>query len=150
MLNGTLTLHDIQDVEAFCTTILDKRGLHDHPDHDDILAYLIATTWELSTTYEPHLASFSTYAGTALRNRLTDRARSTGRTIWKFRNRTYTRTLPTIVPLDDATREAHTTPSRDPAADRDTDHLVRLLRERSSSEAWDHDLNRQTLPRRAA
>lgn len=148
MLNGTLTLHDIRDVEAYCTNILQRTN---HPHDEDTLAYLIATTWELSLTYQPGRLSFSTWAGTTLRQRLNDHTRTTkGRTVWRFKNRTYTRTLPTITSLDDPhARQPEPTPHGDPAADRDTDRLVRLLRSRSSDEAW-RDHSTHTPPKSRA
>jgi DNA-directed RNA polymerase specialized sigma24 family protein len=66
MLNGVLTLYDIENVEAFCRAVIDDHlafgvrtanGLSGPPtplspdDRDDLLQYLIATTWRYSLRY---------------------------------------------------------------------------------------------------
>lgn len=78
LLNGTLQLHDIQDVEKFARRILDNhlrktRGTLNHTDTEDALAYLVETAWELSLTYNPErTSSFSKYAYTRLSLRIID------------------------------------------------------------------------------
>lgn len=68
MLQGTLTIHDLKDVEAFCSAALDQtlkrwRSTLEPSDRDDALAYLISETWRISTRYNPKLSpSFAAYA----------------------------------------------------------------------------------------
>ena len=115
LLNGVLALHDIHDVEAFCTHIIQQRHLTlNHHQHEDLLTTLIETTYELSLNYKPgRTIRFSTYAGTILRQRLTDNIRNTnGRTVWKFSDRTYTRTLPQLVSYEHETGNTNHQPTR--------------------------------------
>ncbi len=101
-LNGVLALHDVADTEHFCARILQRKGLDQHHDAEDILAWLIELTWELSLSYRPGGITFSTWAGTTLRRRLVDRIRTTeGRTVWKFSTHTYTRQRPVVVSIDE-------------------------------------------------
>jgi hypothetical protein len=70
MLQGTLTLHDLRDVEAFCNAALDQalnrsRANLRPADHDDALAYLISQTWRLSLRYDHNKnPSFTSFART--------------------------------------------------------------------------------------
>lgn len=82
LLQGTLELHDVRDVEGLCRSILD-RVLHSwgarlqRDDHEDALSYLIATAWRLSQRYEPgRSVSFSTYSSRILERRVVDWYRS--------------------------------------------------------------------------
>lgn len=105
MLTGTLELHDITDVEAFCTTIANGRlRQYNELDQEDLIAYLIAQCWILSKRYKPGGISFSTYAGTTLRRRIID---------WIRTNKHDTRypTPPELLPLDRANTPS---PLRDP------------------------------------
>lgn len=147
VLHGKLALHDIADVEAFTHALTRRLDLPWH-QHEDLQAWLIETCWELSLDYTPGGISFSTYAGTTLRRRITDWERHTrGRTRWQFKDRTYERQLPTITPLDPD--DPHPAPTGDPATDSSTD-LARLLRAPGSDEAWHPHQRRPSLPRRAA
>jgi hypothetical protein len=114
ILNGTLTLHDIADVEAFCSTVARRReevvrtafvqaGRNfDHYAQQDYTAFLIAKCWEASLEYRPGGITFSTYAGYELRHHATaEFIRSElKRTVWKFSTHTYERPRPTLIPLD--------------------------------------------------
>lgn len=153
VLNERFALHDIRDVEAYCAQILHR---HDHQlnptDREDLLAYLIETAWELSLKYDPagRPARFGVYAHPILQRRVTDWKRQRhGRTTWTFGTHTYTRPRPVVESLDEL---GHAEPEagRDPAAHGDTGDLVRLLRARGSSEAWDNDTGRKAVPPRAA
>lgn len=105
LLNERLALHDIHDTEAFCRKILDKhlrntRATLSNADHEDALAYLVATCWEISVAYDPDLSrSFSRYSYNILQRRTIDwyRARY-------FRDQTstewYRRTNPNSKPVD--------------------------------------------------
>lgn len=121
MLNGTLTLHDIKDVEAFCTTIANTRP-HNTEDHEDLTAYLIAECWILSKRYNHrHQITFSTWAGNTLRKRIIDWERQRHeRTCWKTGGRTYERTATRLVPLDQLTD--HHTPGMDQTEHREPDN----------------------------
>jgi DNA-directed RNA polymerase specialized sigma24 family protein len=148
VLNGRLELHDIRCVESYCAHIIQRSRLNLNPhDHEDLLTWLIESTWHLSTTYRPGGRSFSAYAGTRLPQRLID---------WQ-RQRKDTRypsnTKYTTISIDGAhgKRSGHLTeyaddtstylrdrlehhlgpPSHDHPRDRTADQLVRLLRNRS-------------------
>lgn len=74
MLNGTLTLHDIRDVEAFTAAIIHQSNT---PYNEDTHAHLIAETWILSTRYNPTQGSrFSAWAKHTLEHRLIDHDRT--------------------------------------------------------------------------
>lgn len=164
MLTGTLELHDIDNVERFCADIAHKRhekiraafaqagrnyGTH---AQEDFLAYLIDACWQLSLTYRPGGIRFSTYAGHHLRHHVVENFLRTelGRTVWKFKTHTYERPRPIIESLDARPDDPDPETHRDPPRDRDTSDLVRLLRTRSSDEAWRDDTRRTPLPHRAA
>ena len=68
MLNGRLALHDIDDVEAFSKRIAQRHAPRlSADDYEDLVAYLIATCWELSTRYTGQSSKgFSAGAGTIL------------------------------------------------------------------------------------
>lgn len=75
MLNGTLTLHDIHDVEAFTTRIVVNAGYRrGHPLQDDLIAHLIGEAWILSDDYDPNRSRipFSALATATLKRRLID------------------------------------------------------------------------------
>lgn len=133
-LNGTLPLHDIRDVEAFCNDIIHRRHLQLTPhQHEDLLAYLIEETWELSTRYQPGGITFSTWAGNTLRRRLVDHIRTRdGRTIWRFATHTYERPRPTIISLDTELGHPQRHQHLDDPAPSDTD-LDRVLRTRTGT-----------------
>ena len=61
----------MEDTEAFCAKIINEKwDLRPH-ERDDLLAYLVATAWELSLRYQhgdrKHGSRFCVYAGTILR-----------------------------------------------------------------------------------
>ena len=67
LLNGTLQLRDIRDVERLCRSAMLEHGADRWPwqDQEDCLAYLIERTWELSLRYDPSRdrhPSFANYA----------------------------------------------------------------------------------------
>src|SRR5438132_3110894 len=131
MLNGNLELHDIRDVEGFCGRIIDRARLElSHQDNEDLWAYLIETTWELSLRFEPGDLKFSTYATHTLRRRLVDwQRRDGGRTRWQFADRTYERELPRFVEIDDQLPGSLSSP------DSGTDGLRGLVGARSRQRA---------------
>ena len=103
MLAGKLSLHDIEDVEAFCIGIFAPRAASiPSSDHEDAIAYLIETAWELSTNYDPSgMRRFSVWAGFVLRQRFIDWKRSQyGRTRWSSPGYVYERPRPSFVPLE--------------------------------------------------
>jgi hypothetical protein len=95
------------DVEPFAARIIQRSGLElHHSEHEELLAFLISLTWELSLQYRPGIIhkGFSTWAGITLSRRITDWQRSSargGRTKWQFADRTYERVLPDFISLDD-------------------------------------------------
>jgi hypothetical protein len=135
VLQGKLALHEIEDVEAYCACILQRSALElSQQEQEDALAYLIATTWELSLRYRPGIIhkGFSTWAGITLRQRISDWHRqSGGRTKWTFHDRIYERTLPQFVPLDDRQDEPDTLSSVDVGRDSESP-LEWIVRERDS------------------
>lgn len=163
MLNGTLTLHDINDVERYCTNILaDKRNLLESTfakagrpftphDAETYVTYLIEKCWERSRDETQWRTSFSGWVGTKLRHHDTIEYLRTElkRTVWKFADRTYERQRPTFTTLDDQLADTLPAPLGDPAEDRNPD-LTRALTARSSDDAWRHHHRRQRLPQRAA
>lgn len=128
LLQGTLTLHDIADVEA-----LARKALQDHlrqgagrgqartswlneDDHEDALTYLIATAWNLSRRYGPdadHPAiqsdrPFGLLCYWLMRRRIVDWYRQRyGSTRYKTR--------PPLVPLDDHHQDDTGSSALDPA-----------------------------------
>jgi DNA-directed RNA polymerase specialized sigma24 family protein len=123
LLSRPLPLFDVRDVEALCTSIVQRNRLSlDHRDREDLIAYLIATCWELSLRYEPGRTSFSTWAGNTLRLRVFDwnRARN-GRTRWQFSGHVYERERPLLVPLDAELVDTLPAGAGDPALDSDPD-----------------------------
>jgi DNA-directed RNA polymerase specialized sigma24 family protein len=73
LLSGRYSLLGIDDVEGFCAAIILRSQVDlAHHEHEDLLAYLVETAWELSLDFEPGGISFSTYAGTTLRRRVID------------------------------------------------------------------------------
>lgn len=90
MLNGVLALHDVQDVERLCRSVLEPfrlRGSLD--DFDDALAELIGVCWQLGERYDvarDRQPNFAAYASCILSLRVHDRIRRVrGRTRWSFR-----------------------------------------------------------------
>ena len=172
MLNGRLRLHDINDVEAFCARIVERTNpTLSHHDREDLLAYLITTTWELSAKHQPTLGEFSKWVGYKLSQRTVDWSRQrNGRTTWKFKGHTHHRPRPTIVSIqllehqhgraingraklsdqvDAELGRAYTRLTVDPAEDRSPD-LTRVLRTRSSLEARPPHPRSEPAPREAA
>jgi hypothetical protein len=150
VLNGRLSLWDIRDAEAFCKPIAQQAQLTSHHDREELLAYLITELWILSKRYEPGGITFSTWAGHTLRQRTYDWQRTRyGRTTWQFKDRTYTRTLPTLISMDaqPGNNRSLPTPNGDPATHGVSD-IAGLLRTRGSTEAWDNHPDSPRLPRR--
>ena len=105
MLNGKLSLHELDDVEGLCVNVIRSAQLElPHHDYEDCLAYLVETAWELSLVYEQgdFPSRFGVYLSRMLKRRVIDWQRQRhGRTRWQFAHGTYERELPTIVTLDD-------------------------------------------------
>ena len=104
VLNETLALHDVQDVERFANRIAhDALGasLRAH-ERDDLIAYLVAELWRASLSYDSARASsFSTHAYQLGRRRVIDWLRQErGRTRWKFSSGQHERERPDILSLD--------------------------------------------------
>lgn len=151
MLQGKLELWDIRDVEQFVNTIIQRARLDlNHHDREDLAAFLIETTWELSLRYQPGGITFSTWAGNTLRLRIVDHTRNReGRTKWTFSTHTYQRERPQVVSLDTELASTIATPHRDNPTNRTPD-LARLLRTRGSDEAWNNHSHPKTMQGRTA
>ena len=104
------SLFDVRDAEALVAGIANRDGgdLSFH-DREDLQQFLLVECWQLSERFEPGRGvSFSTYATTTLRRRVTDSNRGRlGRTVWKFRDRTYERQLPQLVSYEREFHHAH-------------------------------------------
>jgi DNA-directed RNA polymerase specialized sigma24 family protein len=156
VLNGTLSLQGIDDVEPFAVAIVQRSRIElNHHDREDLITYLVETCWELSLRYEPGGISFSTWAGATLRNRIVDWQRKRyGRTRYVFSDRVFERKLPELVSLDadgpsgDSLGDTLGTRAGDPAADRGAD-LARLLGAGSSTRTRDYEALGLKPPRRA-
>lgn len=125
-----LPLHDVRDAEAFASAVIDRSNLSLRwHEREDLLAYLLATAWELSLAFDPGRgASFSAFAGAALRRHVVDWQRKRfGRTVWKFRDRVHERPRTVVVSLDEpGLVESLAARRGDPQTDRSPD-LGRLL-----------------------
>lgn len=127
MLNGTLTLHDIRDTEAFCNHLIHNSHLDLQPrDRDDLLAYLISEAWRLSETYDhgnpKYPSRFSVIATDRLRKRITDWLRT------NLTDRRYPSNHVTLEPLDDQLAGTLTGSPLDDPAHRSPDLQRALLR----------------------
>ena len=73
LLNGTLALHDVRDIEKLACSIVKNQSLSES-DKSDLVAFLIATAWQLAEKYDSSKGSitFSTYATTTLQKRVID------------------------------------------------------------------------------
>jgi DNA-directed RNA polymerase specialized sigma24 family protein len=98
-----LALHDVDDTAAFIAALVQRSGIFlDYYDREDLEQHLLVEAWQLSLRFEPGGVSFATWAGTTLRHRVVDWQRKRlGRSIWKFKDRTYTRPQVQLVSLDD-------------------------------------------------
>lgn len=83
MLNGTLALHDIPDVEQHCHSVIAAATARWAPrlnphDHEDLLTYLIGETWIASNKYDPtQCSSFKKYTWALLALRVQQWSRDT-------------------------------------------------------------------------
>ncbi len=147
MLNGTLALHDIQDIEAYCATILNQHGLNG-PDREDNLAHLIEEAWILSERKpQPWTHSFSGWARPLLHLRLIDNVRKT-KGDWRYkkgRQRHQYQHIPLDHPL---VNTLPTSPLDDPTHSEAT--LLRQLRNRDSTRDRPYPLMGKSPTRRAA
>jgi DNA-directed RNA polymerase specialized sigma24 family protein len=100
-----LRLFDVRDTEAFCWRIVRSSNPDlNHHDAEDLCAFLVASAWEISLTFDPSKGVwFSRYARTRLRNKTVDWVRKEkGRTKWTFSGgRVYERKRPQFVSFDD-------------------------------------------------
>jgi DNA-directed RNA polymerase specialized sigma24 family protein len=149
--SARLQLHDIKDVFAYCATIIHRCRPHLQPqDHQDLHAYLIATCWELSRDFSPGHITFSTWAGNTLRQRLVDWERQQhGRTTWQFKDRTYHRPQPTLIPYNPDTLAGHPHWTSNLAPDSHQDHR-RIQTDRDRHRTRDLQIIRQHTHRKAA
>lgn len=144
-MTEALSLHDVKDVDAWCSTFIERAGLElSYHDREDLLAYVVVATWELSEQYRPGAASFSTWAGGLIGRKIADWKRSRYRTKWQFKGRVYERPRPVVFSIDADDSERHrldeTLSSRagDPTSDSNTD-LRGLVADRDRERARDLD-----------
>lgn len=160
MLLRQWSLHDVEDVEAFCGRVLDERlkrfGAVLRPDvYDDAMAYLLVETWKLSTKWEPAkgIPSFSTFAYRRLRFAVVNWFRATygDSRHSKGRRAALNATLSLDADAASGTQlvELVTGSAGDPADDRSPD-LTRVLHEAGSSRARDLAEIRERVDGRAA
>jgi hypothetical protein len=78
-LQGPFSLHDVEDVEAHCQSIINRwkaaRGAHfQAADEEDLLAHLIAVSWVLSRSYDSTRSTltFSTFSTQIGEKRIVD------------------------------------------------------------------------------
>lgn len=144
MLNGTLTLHDIRDVEAFCAHFLHKRNrAHD----EDLLAYLIEETWILSQRYDGTRGSrFSAWARLTLERHLIQYDRNEADTRYEAGR---LKRAAQHLPLDDQLGDHLPPRPMDDPAHRDPD-LLRHLRNRDSQDTRPYPTLDQRPTRAAA
>jgi hypothetical protein len=133
ILPTTLTLHDINDVEAFAERAVQRCGLTEYGylDREDLLADCITFIWELSQNgkYNPALGSFSHTAGARLNHFIVNWKRSQYRTRWVFKDRIHERTPPTFTTLDNRPEHPHNPEPLD-AAGSELQDLLGLQRTR--------------------
>lgn len=168
MLQGHLALHDVTDVEklaarALTDALRTMRATLNPTDHEDALAYLIATAWELSLRYDPNRGwSFSKLAYRTLRLRVPDwyRQRFTDTRDRRQDKTTPPPPRPTTISLDTTpSNTGDTEPNRldhahralmvDDHTDRDTD-LRRALHHRHRQHTRDHHKGDHPKDARAA
>jgi hypothetical protein len=149
VLNGELRLHGV-DVERLAAAVLHEAiarsgfPLREH-QREDLLADLVAYTWELSLRYDPDLdharargrqPGFDGWATQRLRFRVIDWIRQTeGRTRWAFSDHTYERSVRSVESWD-GLDEADQQGSVDAEAHSDLD-LGRVLLRGDSRAAWE-------------
>ena len=141
MLGGKYTLHDIDDVEAWCGRVLDRQNLNlSFHDREDLHTYLIEAVWELNLVFRG--GRFSGFAATHINRKISDWKRSRYRTKWTFgpaasnatngESRTIERPRPVFVSVDDPVGDAYPYQPVDVTPDRSTD-LMRVLRNGDSN-----------------
>jgi hypothetical protein len=106
LLSRPWALHDIADVESFCTGIATRSRLElSYHDREELTAFLIAECWQLSLRYEAGRGSTTSFIGwatTNLRLRCVDWQRKRfGRTRWTFSGHVYERPRPQLLSLDE-------------------------------------------------
>jgi DNA-directed RNA polymerase specialized sigma24 family protein len=74
-------------------------------EHEDALAFLVATVWEVSTRFDPQRSRcFEHYAYSICRRRAIDwYRRHYGRTRWAFSDSQYEREQPALLSLEEST-----------------------------------------------
>lgn len=152
MLQGKLSLYEVEDVESLCARVIQHSGLElSFHDHELLLAFLVETAWEISLTYQPSTPPrFAIYLQGILRRRVVDWQRNrNGRTRWQFADRTYERPRPQFCSLDDRLDEAEPGVSVDDEVHSRAD-LSRILGTGSSSTARTNDTLGTAAPRKAA
>jgi len=163
VLNGTLALYDVPDVEELCVKILARyctktRTRLRPEDFDDGVAYLIGEAWRLSEKFDASRgARFSSVAYSQLTFRCVDYQRKLlRRTRWKWSPEAVAKGSASkteyerdrLVPLSLDAPTSRSEPSGpslgetlagregDPAGDRDPYWLARLLEGRGCSTPW--------------
>jgi hypothetical protein len=87
LLGRVWQLEDIDDVESLCRTLAGDVDARLNPnEYDDLLAYLVSSTWEIHRRWDrERTPSFAQYATYLLRFRIVEHTRQTrGRTHWRW------------------------------------------------------------------
>lgn len=103
VLNGKLSLHDIEDVEAFCAYLINRqrRGGYTGHEYEELLTWFIESCWIHSVRFDPDRgSSFKHFIASKLRVASWERVRF-GRTRWAFSTHVYERPRPVFVPIED-------------------------------------------------
>jgi hypothetical protein len=152
-----LRLFDVPDAERFVARIVSRSGLElSFHDRQDIEQFLLVEAWQLSIEYQPGIirGGFACFATVALKRKLIDWQRKRwGRTVWKFKHRTYERPRPQFVEFDDSVSDrldaAESMRAGDSAPGGDEDWRG-LLDERDRYRIRDYKLLGLEPPQRAA
>jgi DNA-directed RNA polymerase specialized sigma24 family protein len=157
LLSQPWALHNIDDLEAYCSTIIRKSqlGLQPHDDYEDLLAHCLSVAYEISLRYDASRGKFSTFAYLPVYRAAVNWVRKRkGRTIWRFSGgRVHERKPPQLLSLDDDTHgglvESESARHGDHAAGRD-ESLAWLFDGRDSCAARDYELLGLEPPARVA
>jgi DNA-directed RNA polymerase specialized sigma24 family protein len=103
LLNQPWALHDVADVEALLVKVVRHSpfaGKLTRDDRDDLLCWLFEVAWKLSLAFDRDRGSFSGFLYSSARLQAIEWQRRRYRTVWKFRDRTYTRPRVDLVSLN--------------------------------------------------
>ncbi|MBA2359823.1 MAG: hypothetical protein H0V79_02620 [Actinobacteria bacterium] len=102
-MGSKFSLLGIDDVEAFCARVVEKRRLDwlDYHEREALIVYLVEVTWELSERFQPRGYPFSQWLRSTLERRCIDWLRKEfGRTKSQFSDGSYERKPTEFVSFD--------------------------------------------------